>query len=91
MKKVSFYTLGCKVNQYETNAMEEQFIKSGYKILDFNQKSDIYIVNTCTVTNVSDKKSRQMLRRAKENNPNAVIVACGCYAQVAKDDIIKQM
>ena len=75
MKTVAFCTLGCKVNQYETNAMEEQFIKSGYKILDFNQKSDIYIVNTCTVTNMSDKKSRQMLRRAKQINPNAIAVA----------------
>lgn len=75
MKTVAFCTLGCKVNQYETNAMEEQFIKSGYKILDFNQKSDIYIVNTCTVTNMSDKKSRQMLRKAKQINPNAIVVA----------------
>lgn len=75
MKTVAFYTLGCKVNQYETNAMEEQFIKNGYEIVKFNEKADIYIVNTCTVTNISDKKSRQMLRRAKQINPLSVVVA----------------
>lgn len=75
MKTVAFYTLGCKVNQYETNAMEEQFIKNGYEIVKFNVKADIYIVNTCTVTNISDKKSRQMLRRAKQINPLSVVVA----------------
>lgn len=75
MKTVAFYTLGCKVNQYETNAMEEQFIKTGYEIVKFNEKADIYIVNTCTVTNISDKKSRQMLRRAKQINPLSVVVA----------------
>lgn len=75
MKKVAFYTLGCKVNQYETNGMTQQFINHGYRIVEFNEKADIYIVNTCTVTNISDRKSRQMLRRAKELNPNAIIVA----------------
>lgn len=84
MKKVAFYTLGCKVNQYETNAMEQQFLENGYEIVDFNGKADIYIINTCTVTNMSDKKSRQYLRKAKQNNPNAIVVAVGCYAQVAK-------
>ena len=85
MKTVAFCTLGCKVNQYETNAMEQQFIKAGYNISQFNEKSDIYIINTCTVTNMSDKKSRQMLRKAKQLNENAIVVAVGCYAQVAKD------
>ena len=85
MKTVAFCTLGCKVNQYETNAMEQQFIKAGYNISQFNEKSDIYIINTCTVTNMSDKKSRQMLRKAKQLNEKSIVVAVGCYAQVAKD------
>ena len=88
-KIVAFCTLGCKVNQYETNAMIEQFIKKGYTIKEFNEKADIYIINTCTVTNMADRKSRQMLRRAKELNPNSIIVACGCYAQVAKEELEK--
>lgn len=87
MKKVAFYTLGCKVNQYETNGMTQKFIDSGYEIVEFSEKADIYIVNTCTVTNMSDRKSRQILRRAKEINPDAVIVAVGCYVQVAKKEI----
>lgn len=89
MKKVAFITLGCKVNQYETNAMCEEFIKSNYKIVDKEEKADIYIVNTCTVTNMSDRKSRQMLRRVKEINKNAIVVACGCYVQVAKEELEK--
>lgn len=88
-KTVAFCTLGCKVNQYETNAMIEQFIKKDYTIKEFNEKADIYIINTCTVTNMADRKSRQMLRRAKELNPNSIIVACGCYAQVAKEELEK--
>lgn len=88
-KKVAFITLGCKVNQYETNAMIQNFIQKGYTIEDSDKKSDIYIVNTCTVTNMSDRKSRQMLRRVKELNPQAIIVACGCYAQVGKTELEK--
>ena len=88
MKKVSFYTLGCKVNQYETNAMAQKFKESGYEIVDMNDDiSDICIVNTCTVTNMSDRKSRHSLRRGKEKNPSAIIAAVGCYAQVAKNDL----
>ena len=87
MKTVAFITLGCKVNQYETNAMTQQFIEKGYKVVDHTEKADIYIVNTCTVTNMSDRKSRQMLRRVKELNKEAIVVACGCYAQVAKEEI----
>ena len=87
MKKVAFITLGCKVNQYETNAMTQQFIEKGYKIVEHTEKADIYIVNTCTVTNMSDRKSRQMLRREKELNKDAIIVACGCYAQTAKEEL----
>jgi len=87
MKKVAFCTLGCKVNQYETNAMEESFINSGYEIVNFEEKADIYVINTCTVTNMSDKKSRQMIRKAKQLNQGAIVVAVGCYAQVSKDKL----
>lgn len=87
MKKIAFYTLGCKVNQYETNGMIQRFIQHGYQIVEFHEKADIYVVNTCTVTNISDRKSRQILRRAKESNPKAIIVAVGCYVQVAKEQI----
>ena len=86
-KTVAFYTLGCKVNQYETNAMEQQFIKSGYKIVNNIEKADIYVINTCTVTNMAERKSRQMLRRVKELNKSAILVVCGCYAQVAKKEL----
>ena len=88
-KTVAFYTLGCKVNQYETNAMEQQFIKNGYEIVDNTKKADIYVINTCTVTNMAERKSRQMLRRVKEINENAILVVCGCYAQVAKNELEK--
>ena len=89
MKKVAFITLGCKVNQYETNAMIQKFIEKGYEIVEHHQKADIYVINTCTVTNMSDRKSRQMLRRVKELNNKAIVVACGCYAQVAKTELEK--
>lgn len=88
-KKVAFCTLGCKVNQYETNAMVQEFTKNKYDIVEFNEKADIYIVNTCTVTNMADRKSRQMLRKVKELNPKAILVAVGCYAQVAKEELEK--
>lgn len=87
--KVAFCSLGCKVNQYETNAMAQKFIEHSYSVVDFEEPADIYIVNTCTVTSIADKKSRQMLRRAKEHNENAIVVACGCYAQVAAKEIEK--
>ena len=86
-KLVSFITLGCKVNQYETNAMIQKFIEKGYEIVNHTEKADIYIVNTCTVTNMADRKSRQMIKKVKKINPQAIIVACGCYAQVAKEDL----
>lgn len=89
MKKVAFYTLGCKVNQYETNGMIQKFIEHGYQIVEFHEIADIYVVNTCTVTNISDRKSRQILRRAKEINSNALIVAVGCYVQVAQKEVEK--
>lgn len=88
-KKVAFVSLGCKVNQYETNAMSQEFIAAGYKVVEFDDVADIYIVNTCTVTNIADRKSRQMLRRVKEVNPEAVLVATGCYAQVGKEELEK--
>ena len=89
MKKVAFCTLGCKVNQYETNGMIQKFQEAGFGIVDFNEKADIYVINTCTVTNMSDRKSRQMIRRARELNKDGLIVACGCYVQVAKDELDK--
>jgi len=88
MKRVAFYTLGCKVNQYETNAMTQKFQEAGYEIVELNNEiADIYIVNTCTVTNMSDRKSRQVLRRLKDKNQDAVVVAVGCYVQVAKQEL----
>ena len=89
IKKVAFITLGCKVNQYETNGMAQKLKESGYEIVDHNEKADIYIINTCTVTNMSDRKSRQMLRKTKEKNPEAKVIAVGCYAQVAKKELEK--
>ena len=86
-KKIAIITLGCKVNQYETNAMAQKLQKQGYEIVEHNEKADIYIINTCTVTNMSDRKSRQMIRRAKEINPSAKIIAVGCYVQVAKKEL----
>ena len=88
-RKVAFYTLGCKVNQYETNSMMEEFISAGYEVVDYESFADVYVVNTCTVTNMSDRKSRQILRRAKELNNESVLCAVGCYAQVAKSELEK--
>ena len=88
-KTIATYTLGCKVNQYETNAVEEIFTQNGYTLTDFDDKSDIYIINTCTVTSMSDRKSRQVIRRAKKNNKDAIVVVMGCYAQNDPDAIIK--
>jgi len=80
---------GCKVNQYETNAMAQKFIENGYDVVETEEMADVYIINTCTVTNMADRKSRQMLRRVKQINPNSIVVATGCYAQVAKDELQK--
>ncbi len=87
MKRAAFYTLGCKVNQYETEAMTELFINAGYEISDFNSYADVYVINTCTVTSMSDRKSRQIIRRAKKNNPNAIVAVTGCYAQTNPDAV----
>lgn len=89
IKKIAFTTLGCKVNLYDTEAMIELFEKEGYQIVDFDNIADIYVINTCTVTNLGDKKSRQMIRRAKTLNPDSIIVATGCYSQVAPDEVAK--
>lgn len=81
MKKVAFHNLGCKVNSYEMDGMEQYFQNSGYEIVDFAQKADIFVINTCSVTNIADRKSRQMIHKAKSINPDAVVVAVGCYVQ----------
>lgn len=87
-KKAAFLSLGCKVNSYETQAMQELFEKAGAEIVDFSERADIYVINTCTVTNIADRKSRQMLHRAKHLNPDAVVVAAGCYVQAAGEALL---
>ncbi|MDK2868162.1 MAG: threonylcarbamoyladenosine tRNA methylthiotransferase MtaB [Clostridiales bacterium] len=87
MKRVAFATLGCKTNQYETDALMDIFHKNGDLIVDFDEIADIYIINTCTVTQVSDRKSRQIIRRAKKHNPKALTVVMGCYAQISPDEV----
>ncbi len=87
LKKVAAYTLGCKVNTYDTEAILELFAEKGYIITDFDEFADIYIINTCTVTNLGDKKSRQMIRRARSKNSEAIVVATGCYAQVSPKEV----
>lgn len=88
-KTVGFHTLGCKVNQSETEAMTALFLNSGYQLGEFEEFCDVYVINTCTVTHAGDRKSRQMIRRAKHINPNAIVVVTGCYAQTSPDDIAK--
>lgn len=85
--KVALYTLGCRVNSYESEAMAEKFIKEGYEVVSFDEFSDVYVINTCTVTNMGDKKSRQMIGRARRHNPEAIIAVVGCYSQIASDEI----
>jgi len=87
MKSVAFYTLGCKVNHYETEAMMDKFRYSNYQIKDFNEKADIYVINSCTVTNQAASKSRKYARRAKRKNENAVVIMVGCYPQVDEDEV----
>lgn len=84
--RVAIYTLGCKVNQYETQAMEQELTAAGHEPVSFEEPADAYIINTCSVTAVSDKKSRQMIRRAKKMNPNAIVAACGCYIQTHTEE-----
>ena len=89
MRKVALHNLGCKVNSYETEAMREALEENGYEIVDFGDKADVYIINTCTVTNMADRKSRQMLHKAKKLNKDAVVVAVGCYVQAAGEELQK--
>lgn len=87
--KIAFYTLGCKVNQYETQAIAENFKAIGYEIVEFEQKADVYVINTCTVTNTSDRKSRQVIKKAKKISPDSIVVVMGCYSQVYPDEVQK--
>ena len=87
MKTVAFTTLGCKVNQYDTDAMKGLFLKGDYEVIPFEEEADIYVVNTCSVTNMGEKKSRQIIRQAQRRNPEAKIVVTGCYAQLNPEAI----
>lgn len=90
MKKAALHNLGCKVNSYETQSMEEMLKNAGYEIVDFEKDiADVYIINTCSVTNMADRKSRQMLHRAKKMNPDAIVIAAGCYVQAAGEEVLK--
>lgn len=89
MRKAALHNLGCKVNSYETEAMGELLSGAGYEIVSFEEKADVYVINTCTVTNMADRKSRQMLHKAKKKNPDAVVVAVGCYVQEAGEELLK--
>lgn len=85
MRKAALHNLGCKVNAYETESMQQMLEAAGYEIVSFDQKADVYVINTCSVTNIADRKSRQMIHRAKKQNPDGVVVAAGCYVQTAKE------
>ncbi len=89
MKTVAFHNLGCKVNDYETDIMQQKFTENGFRVVPFTQKADVFVINTCTVTNIADRKSRQMLHRAKKLNPEAVVIAVGCYVQTAGEKVLK--
>jgi len=89
MKSVALHNLGCKVNAYELDVMQQMLEEKGYRIVPFDETADIYIINTCTVTNIADRKSRQMLHRAKKQNPDAIVVAVGCYVQTGQESVEK--
>lgn len=89
--KVAIYTLGCKVNQYESDSMSDALKKSGYEIVSFNEAADVYIINTCSVTNMAERKSRQIIHRARKINAQACIIAAGCYVQAAKEELEKDL
>lgn len=91
MRKAALHNLGCKVNAYETEAMQQLLEAAGYEIVPFQERADVYIINTCSVTNIADRKSRQMLHRAKKQNPDAVVVAAGCYVQAASEELKKDL
>lgn len=88
MKKAALHNLGCKVNAYETEAMQHLLEEAGYEIVPFTQKADVYVINTCSVTNMADRKSRQMLHKAKKNNPDSIVVAAGCYVQTSEKEVL---
>lgn len=89
MNTVAFHSLGCKVNSYETDIMQQKFMENGFRVVPFTQKADVYVINTCTVTNIADRKSRQMLHRAKAMNPDAIVIATGCYVQTDTEGVLK--
>ena len=89
MKKAALQNLGCKVNAYETESMEQMLIEAGYEIVSFHEKADVYVINTCSVTNIADRKSRQMIHRAKKNNPESIVIAAGCYVQTSTEQAEK--
>ena len=89
MDSVAFHNLGCKVNSYETDIMQQKFTENGFRVVPFGQKADVYVINTCTVTNIADRKSRQMLHKAKAMNPDAVVIATGCYVQTDTEGVLK--
>ena len=89
MPTAALHNLGCKVNSYETDVMQQMLEEAGYEIKEFNDTADVYIINTCTVTNMADRKSRQMLHKAKSRNENAIVVAVGCYAQAAGEKLLE--
>ena len=89
MRKAALHNLGCKVNAYETEAMQEMLEQNGYEIVPFAEGADVYVINTCTVTNMADRKSRQMLHRAKRKNPDSLVVAVGCYVESGKEVLEK--
>ncbi|MGL5436467.1 MAG: tRNA (N(6)-L-threonylcarbamoyladenosine(37)-C(2))-methylthiotransferase MtaB [Lachnospiraceae bacterium] len=89
MRKAALHNLGCKVNAYETEAMQQMLEEAGYEIVPFNGQADVYVINTCSVTNIADRKSRQMIHRAKKKNPDAIVVAAGCYVQAAAEELKK--
>ena len=91
MKKAALHNLGCKVNAYETEAMQQMLEEAGYEIVPFHEKADVYVINTCSVTNMADRKSRQMLHRAKKQNPDAIVVAAGCYVQTKEQEVLEDM
>lgn len=91
MKKAALHNLGCKVNAYETEAMQHLLEEAGYEIVPFTQKADVYVINTCSVTNMADRKSRQMLHKAKKNNPDSVVVATGCYVQTSEKEVLNDL
>lgn len=91
MKKAALHNLGCKVNAYETEAMQHLLEEAGYEIVPFTQKADVYVINTCSVTNMADRKSRQMLHKAKKNNPDSIVVAAGCYVQTSEKEVLKDL